>query len=75
MTKEQLTTLRAIGESREGLTRAELRERLGIPRSSSGARASRLISAGLVLELDPNDGSNNRLYLSETGKAELAART
>lgn len=75
MTKEQLTTLRTIADSPEGLTRAELRQKLGIPRSSCGHRVIRLLNAHLIVELDPNDGTNNRLYPSETGKAELAART
>ena len=75
MTKTSIATLQTIGTSAQGLTRSELRALLAIPRASSNARASRLISAGLVLELDPNDGTRNRLYLSEMGKAELAART
>lgn len=73
MTKQQVETLRIIGQSREGLTRSELRSKLGIPRSSASAQAARLVSAGLVLDLDPSDGTSNRLYLSETGKARIAS--
>lgn len=74
MTKEQLLTLRTIGDCLQGLTRSELRAKLGIPRSSCGHRVIRLLNAHLVVELDPNDGTSNRLYLSETGKAELVGR-
>lgn len=74
MTKQQQHTLRVIAAHCEGLTRSELRSKLGIPRASSNARASRLISAGLVLELDPKDGTSDRLYISDMGKSELADR-